>query len=243
MVNFEVSSIKMPKCCLNIRILQLKYGSHLLSEIITDCLQPNIRTVDVAWTHRWLAAKCSVTQGLKDHVTGINMFAAFGTINRNKLLYILSDIVNEDELRIIWFLLSNTVINMNIYGAIREHSITANTGTSEGDTIYCLSRKCPTRCSSPNWTWVSSSMSSIRWWCWLHKHERLQRCWWYLDKTPASSTKRRHWLDWIHRDWYDESWWSPEKVGSLLVDDRDGARRKIPSLSTLLFLNWMPCCG
>ena len=55
-------------------------------------------------------------QGLKVHNTGIGMSAAIDTINRYKLLHILGDIVNEDELWIMGFLLNNTVINMKING-------------------------------------------------------------------------------------------------------------------------------
>ena len=39
------------------------------------------------------------------------MTAAFDTIDRNQLLNIIATIVNEDELRIIHFLLSNTKKN------------------------------------------------------------------------------------------------------------------------------------
>ena len=88
-----------------IRPAVLKYISSGQSDF-----QPNRRTADVVWTHRWLAAKCSVTQGLKVHINGIDMSAAFDTINRNKLLHTLSDIINEYELRMIRFLRSNTVM-------------------------------------------------------------------------------------------------------------------------------------
>ena len=79
-----------------IRFAVLKYISSGQSSF-----QPNKSTANVVWTHQWLAAKCSITQGLKVHITGIDMPAAFDTINCNKLLHILSDIVNEDELIII----------------------------------------------------------------------------------------------------------------------------------------------
>ena len=56
-------------------------------------------------------------QGLKFHITGIDMSREFDIINRNKLFHILSDIVNEDELGITQFLLRYNVINMKINGA------------------------------------------------------------------------------------------------------------------------------
>ena len=90
-------------------------------------------TADVVWSHRWLAAKCSITQELKVTITGIDMSAAFDTINRTQLLDILENIIEEDELRIIRFLLSNTKINMKVNGATEHHSFLANTGTPQGD--------------------------------------------------------------------------------------------------------------
>ena len=48
------------------------------------------------------------------------MTAAFDTIDRNQLLNIIAIIVNEDELRIISFLLSNTKINTRINGATKK---------------------------------------------------------------------------------------------------------------------------
>ena len=78
--------------------------------------QPNRSAADVVWIHLWLAATCRGTQGRKVHITGIDMSEAFDTINHDKLLHILSDSVIECELRIIRFLLSNTVISMNING-------------------------------------------------------------------------------------------------------------------------------
>ena len=95
--------------------------------------QPDRSTADVVWCHCWLAAKCNISQDLKCHITGIDMSAAFDTINRQKLLLILSEIIEEDELRMVRFLLSNTVINMNINGATQRRSFSANTGTPQGD--------------------------------------------------------------------------------------------------------------
>ena len=97
--------------------------------------QPDRSTADVVWTHKWLSAKCSITQDLKIFITGIDMSAAFDTINRTDLLDILSDSValEEDEIRLIRFLLSNTKINMKVSAATETYSFTANTGTPQGD--------------------------------------------------------------------------------------------------------------
>ena len=50
------------------------------------------------------------------------MTAAFDKIDINQLLNIIATIVNEDELRILRFLLSNTKINTRINGATKTMS-------------------------------------------------------------------------------------------------------------------------
>ena len=61
------------------------------------------------------------------------MSAAFDTINREILLSILAEIVEEDELRLIQFLLSNTQINTRINKADTRAPFTSNVGTPQGD--------------------------------------------------------------------------------------------------------------
>ncbi|GFR93788.1 very-long-chain enoyl-CoA reductase [Elysia marginata] len=63
------------------------------------------------------------------------MSAAFDTINRETLLKILEDIVNEDEHRIIRFLPSNTIINTKIIGATEKKPFFSNVGTPQGDSL------------------------------------------------------------------------------------------------------------
>ncbi|GFR73814.1 hypothetical protein ElyMa_005739100 [Elysia marginata] len=63
------------------------------------------------------------------------MSAAFDTINRETLLKILEDIVNEDEHRIIRFLLSNTIIDTKIFGANEKRPFFSNVGTPQRDSL------------------------------------------------------------------------------------------------------------
>ncbi|GFR81992.1 very-long-chain enoyl-CoA reductase [Elysia marginata] len=63
------------------------------------------------------------------------MSAAFDTINRETLIKILEDIVNEDEHRIIQFLLSNTIIDTKIIGATEKKPFFSNVGTTQGDSL------------------------------------------------------------------------------------------------------------
>ena len=68
-------------------------------------------------------------------ISGIDMTAAFDTIDRNQLLNIITTIVTEDELRIIRFLLSNTKINTSINGATETNIFISNVGTPQGDSL------------------------------------------------------------------------------------------------------------
>ncbi|GFR87329.1 retrovirus-related Pol polyprotein from type-2 retrotransposable element R2DM [Elysia marginata] len=61
------------------------------------------------------------------------MSAAFDTINRKELLIILIEIVEEDELRIIHFLLNETTRDVKVYGCTQKTPFT--TGTSQGDSL------------------------------------------------------------------------------------------------------------
>ena len=94
--------------------------------------RPDRSTADVVWTHKWLAAKT-----LKEDVIIkiLGMSAAFDTIDRNQLLNIIATIVNEDELRIIRFLLSNTKIKTRINGATKTNTFISIVGTPQGDSL------------------------------------------------------------------------------------------------------------
>ena len=63
--------------------------------------------------YRWLTAK-AVTSGIPIFITGIDMTAAFDTIKRARLLEMVNTIVEEDELRMIRVLLSNTTLEIKI---------------------------------------------------------------------------------------------------------------------------------
>ena len=63
------------------------------------------------------------------------MSAAFDTINRRHLLDIVKLIVDEDEHRLIQFLLSGTVIDTRINGTSTSKPFTSNVGTPQGDSL------------------------------------------------------------------------------------------------------------
>ena len=63
------------------------------------------------------------------------MSAAFDTINRRHLLNIEKSIVDEDEHRLIQFLLSDTVIDTRINGTSTSKPFTSNVGTPRRDSL------------------------------------------------------------------------------------------------------------
>ena len=95
--------------------------------------RPDRSTADVAWAHKWLAAKTKKDVEIK--ITGIDMSSAFDTIDRQTLLDILREIIEEDELRIIRFHLSDTIINTRINGATKEKPFESNIGSPQGDSL------------------------------------------------------------------------------------------------------------
>ena len=96
--------------------------------------RPFRSTSDVVWTHRWLAAKTALSD-LENKITGIDMSAAFDTIKREKLLQILETFLEEDEIRLVQFLLSDTNISIKVNGATKELPFLSNIGTPQGDSL------------------------------------------------------------------------------------------------------------
>ncbi|GFR80990.1 very-long-chain enoyl-CoA reductase [Elysia marginata] len=94
--------------------------------------RPNRSTSDVVCTHKRLAAKTNV-ENVCIKISGIDMSAAFDAINRNKILTILEDILEEDELKLVRFLLCNTTIETRINKADIQASFNSNIGTPQGD--------------------------------------------------------------------------------------------------------------
>ena len=63
------------------------------------------------------------------------MSAAFDTIDRHALLTIMENIIMEDELRLVRFLLSETWINTKVNGATTQTPFLSNIGTPQGDSL------------------------------------------------------------------------------------------------------------
>ncbi|XP_029654334.1 uncharacterized protein LOC115227732 [Octopus sinensis] len=95
--------------------------------------RPGKSTVDIVWTHRWINAICQKYKR-SFHVLGIDMSKAFDSINRSKLLIVLKNIIDEDSLRMIHMLLSETQLFVRI-GPKESRLFPANVGTPQGDTL------------------------------------------------------------------------------------------------------------
>ena len=96
--------------------------------------RPERSMADVVWTHKWLAAR-TLKENVNVKISGIDMTAAFDTIYKNQVLNLIATIENEDELRIIHFLLSNTKINIRIDGATKTNTFISNVTTPQGDSL------------------------------------------------------------------------------------------------------------
>ena len=69
-------------------------------------------TADVVWCKRWLT---SIIERKKKeiHILGIDLSRAFDTVNRNKLLQVITELVDEDAVRMIRLLLANTTLSVS----------------------------------------------------------------------------------------------------------------------------------
>ena len=73
-------------------------------------------TTDTILAFRWILAKVQ-DQEIVVHATGIDMSSAFDTIHRDKIIEIANEIFDEDEVRILRVLLSDTTIERKVKGA------------------------------------------------------------------------------------------------------------------------------
>ena len=87
-------------------------------------------TSDIVWSHKWLISKI---QKVKEEFTilGIDMTSAFDTIDRTKLLEVCATFLEEDEVRIIEILLSNT--SLELHCGDSSKIIPTLTGSPQGD--------------------------------------------------------------------------------------------------------------
>ena len=95
--------------------------------------KPNRSASDIIWAYKWIIAKTQ-TSHIRVYVTGIDMSSAFDTIRRDTLINIVKDFLDEDEVRMIQLLLSNTSLDIRINKAETE-PFNSNMGSPQGDAL------------------------------------------------------------------------------------------------------------
>ena len=90
-------------------------------------------TSDVVWCKRWLAAKAQ-RFNWQCHILGLDMYRAFDTISREKLLQVMSTIVHRDELRMIQMLMHNTTLAVKV-GTQLAPGFKTTIGCPQGDSL------------------------------------------------------------------------------------------------------------
>jgi hypothetical protein len=73
----------------------------------------NRSTADVVWMHKWLIARIMKAKE-EILVLGLDMSRAFDMLKRQLLINGLSDIINEDSLRMVHVLLDKTTLQAKI---------------------------------------------------------------------------------------------------------------------------------
>jgi hypothetical protein len=138
-----------PKTVSNVRpITLLNTTRKLLSLVILERIYPSIEvflpptqsgfrrggsTTEIAWLYSWIRASAH-RYARPLHILGVDMTAAFDTIDRNKLLFILVSIIPVSEQRLIRTLLSKTTLMVRARGYIGAPIPTIQ-GIPQGDAL------------------------------------------------------------------------------------------------------------
>ena len=218
-------------------------------------------TTDIVWAHRWLSAKAQ-EQDIIIYITGIDMSSAFDTINREELLNITAGFIDEDEMRILRLLLSDTTLEVKVKGA-EASQFTSNIGSPQGDsisgplfTVYFENAlkdlrqaidEEPIDVKEINMQWIEQSSSEMP-----HEMEYADDCdlitenerkkEMILSKTRDILTKNNllvnedkteHTVVTRSSKREEETWRRVKKLGSLLGEKEDIQRRKILATSAM----------
>lgn len=191
----------------------------------------------------------------KIYVTGIDLSSAFDTINREKLIEIMKEIIGEDELIMIKILLSNTSLQIKMNN-VNAEPFETNVGSPQGDglsgdlfNIYFehslrklrakLDEQCPKIPSifehqtPPDETIYADDADFIT--TDKIRRDKLNEIFIDIlsqDNLKSNATKTEHTV--IERgDNETEMWRKVQKLGSLLGDKEDINRRKQLSIASM----------
>ena len=201
----------------------------------------NRGTADIVWSHKWLISK---VERVKDEFTilGIDMSSAFDTIDRSKLIEVCATFLDEDEVRIIRALLSNT--SLKLHCGAHSQTIPTLVGSPQGDglspTLFVVYLEAALRdvraaleivtprnlselAYADDVDFIFNQLTEAE-----SNHDTIADtlATWNLlvnkSKTEISTIRRT-----------SENWKETKKLGSLLDTDKDIERRK--SLATIAF--------
>ena len=114
-----------------LRRIQPKVGQFLADS--QAAYRPNRSTSDIVWAYKWIVANTQISK-IKVYITGIDMSSAFDTIQCEQLISIVKKFLDEDEVRMIQLLLSNTTLDVRINTAETE-PFSSNMGSLQGDAL------------------------------------------------------------------------------------------------------------
>ena len=149
LVPLEKPLKRMPGPAKNLRpIILLPIIRKILSKITLSRLKPkldhylsasqsayrsNRSTTDIVWSYRWILAKVQIYD-IEVFSTGIDMSAAFDTIDRVQLIKILGNFADSDEMRMVRLLLSETSLEVKLSGhKTKPPQFASNVGSPQGD--------------------------------------------------------------------------------------------------------------
>ena len=203
-------------------------------------------TSDIIWAYRWLISR---TQIVKEtiYVTGIDMSSAFDTIKREKLIEIINTFLDEDDTRIIRFLLTNTTLEIKMNN-VETQTFESNIGSPQGDGLsgtlfnvyfeYVLRKlrtKLDENCTIPytimpdetiyadDADFLTTNMKKDA------ELNRIVKNILFEDNLKVNETKTENTMI-VRTERKNEKWRTVKTLGSLLGDSEDIARRKLLSI-------------
>lgn len=203
----------------------------------------NRSTSDIVWTHRWMVSRI---QKYKEEYTilGIDLSSAFDTVDRKKLLDVVKTFLDQDHVKLIRLLLSNTSLELSS----GQETTTINTilGSPQGDSfsprlfiVYLEAALREARLATTKTSPINPSemiYADDADFLFRNKSEAKQNL-------SLISTKLEEWnlkvnqtkteITSVSRD--SDEWKTVRKLGSLLNTEEDMEKRK--TLATIAFNN------
>jgi len=114
-----------------LRRIQQKIESYI--SITQSGFRKDRSTSDLVWTYRWMMAYVK-KYDQQFHIMGIDLSKAFDCLDRNILISEIENVIDNDELRIVRYLLSNTTLQIR-YGKRLGNKFKTTIGTPQGDAL------------------------------------------------------------------------------------------------------------